>query len=234
MIDSYLGKVGPTWKGLFGSEQLFADGTKTIHNEDYLRQSIPETAAKVVSGFDKSDTGMPSYEGVITDAQIESLILYIKTLQAPPRPPNIVIIFTDDQGYADVGVFGAKGFKTPNLDRWRAKGGSSPNFHVAQPVCSASRTAYVDRVLSESVLAFTGRSGRGAARNQRERNDARRNAQAKGLRHRHGGQMALGRRHAIPADCVTGSTNTSACPTRTTCGTSHPEAKKGTYRRLCP
>jgi len=31
--------------------------------------------------------------------------------------PNIVIIFTDDQGYADVGVFGAKGFSTPNLDR---------------------------------------------------------------------------------------------------------------------
>jgi len=55
--------------------------------------------------------------------------------------PNIVIIFTDDQGYADVGVFGAKGFQTPNLDRLATQGRIFRNFHVAQPVCSASRTA---------------------------------------------------------------------------------------------
>ena len=53
--------------------------------------------------------------------------------------PNIVIIFTDDQGYADVGVFGAKGFVTPNLDRLASQGRIFRNFHVAQPVCSASR-----------------------------------------------------------------------------------------------
>src|SRR5213595_1077078 len=57
------------------------------------------------------------------------------------RLPNIVIIFTDDQGYADVGVFGAKGFQTPNLDRLATQGRIFRNFHVAQPVCSASRTA---------------------------------------------------------------------------------------------
>jgi arylsulfatase A len=55
--------------------------------------------------------------------------------------PNIVIIFTDDQGYADVGVFGARGFKTPNLDRLAKEGCIFRNFHVAQPVCSASRAA---------------------------------------------------------------------------------------------
>jgi arylsulfatase len=60
---------------------------------------------------------------------------------APGRPPNIVIVFTDDQGYADVGVFGAKGFQTPNLDRLAAEGATFRNFHVAQPVCSASRCA---------------------------------------------------------------------------------------------
>jgi len=53
--------------------------------------------------------------------------------------PNIVIVFADDQGYADVGVFGAKGFRTPNLDRLAAEGCVFRNFHVAQPVCSASR-----------------------------------------------------------------------------------------------
>src|ERR1700740_1484457 len=55
--------------------------------------------------------------------------------------PNIVIIFTDDQGYADVGKFGAEGFETPNLDRMADEGAVFRNFHVAQPVCSASRTA---------------------------------------------------------------------------------------------
>jgi len=53
--------------------------------------------------------------------------------------PNIVIILTDDQGYADVGVFGAKGFQTPNLDRLASQGCTFRNFHDAQPVCSASR-----------------------------------------------------------------------------------------------
>ena len=63
------------------------------------------------------------------------------TLGAGPRLPNMIIIFTDDQGYADVGVFGAKGFKTPNLDRLAKEGCKFTNFHVAQPVCSASRAA---------------------------------------------------------------------------------------------
>ncbi|HEY5913753.1 MAG TPA: sulfatase [Verrucomicrobiae bacterium] len=53
--------------------------------------------------------------------------------------PNIVIILTDDLGYADVGVFGAKGYQTPNLDRLASQGRTFRNFHDAQPVCSASR-----------------------------------------------------------------------------------------------
>ena len=78
---STLGKVGPTWKGLFGSQRTFADGSRTMANEAYLRESIREPAAKVVSGFEKSDTGMPSYEGVISDAHIEALVLYLKSLR---------------------------------------------------------------------------------------------------------------------------------------------------------
>ena len=57
------------------------------------------------------------------------------------RPPNVVIIFTDDQGYGDVGCYGAKGFTTPNLDRMAREGIRLTDFYVAQPVCSSSRTA---------------------------------------------------------------------------------------------
>ena len=68
-------------------------------------------------------------------------LLLIAAARAAERPPNVVIIFTDDQGYADVGVFGAKGFTTPNLDRMAKEGRRFTDWHAAQPVCSASRTA---------------------------------------------------------------------------------------------
>ena len=55
--------------------------------------------------------------------------------------PNIVIIYCDDVGYGDVGVLGAKGYTTPNLDRMAAEGVRFTRFYSAQPVCSASRTA---------------------------------------------------------------------------------------------
>jgi cytochrome c2 len=74
-------KVGPTWKGLFGSQREFKGGEPAIADEAYLRESMLEPTAKVVLGFEKNDTKMPSYAGVVTDAQIQALILYIKTLK---------------------------------------------------------------------------------------------------------------------------------------------------------
>jgi arylsulfatase A-like enzyme len=69
------------------------------------------------------------------------LLLAGSVALAADRPPNVVIIFTDDQGYADVGIFGAKGYSTPNLDRMAKEGRRFTDWHAAQPVCSASRTA---------------------------------------------------------------------------------------------
>jgi len=57
------------------------------------------------------------------------------------RPPNIVLIFCDDMGYADVGCYGAKGNKTPHIDRLARQGMRFTDFYVAQAVCSASRAA---------------------------------------------------------------------------------------------
>ncbi len=76
-----LGKVGPTWKGLFGSDVILARGDRVVADEIYLRESIWEPAAKVVKGYDTSDTSMPSYEGLLSDVQVDSLVLYLKSLK---------------------------------------------------------------------------------------------------------------------------------------------------------
>jgi len=55
------------------------------------------------------------------------------------RSPNIVLIFTDDQGYQDVGVYGSPNIKTPNLDQMAADGVRMTHYYAAQAVCSASR-----------------------------------------------------------------------------------------------
>ncbi len=59
--------------------------------------------------------------------------------QKTQTPPNIVLIFTDDQGYQDVGVFGSKNIATPNLDQMAADGVRLTSYYSAQAVCSASR-----------------------------------------------------------------------------------------------
>lgn len=65
--------------------------------------------------------------------------------------PNIVIIFTDDQGYADIGPLGAKDFDTPNIDRMAREGRLFTNFHSAQPVCSASRAGLLTGCYSNRI-----------------------------------------------------------------------------------
>jgi len=58
---------------------------------------------------------------------------------AATRPPNIVIIFADDLGYGDLGVYGHPLIKTPRLDRLAAEGLKLTSFYASAPVCSASR-----------------------------------------------------------------------------------------------
>lgn len=53
--------------------------------------------------------------------------------------PNIVLIVTDDQGYQDLGCFGGKEIKTPNLDRLAQEGVRLTNFYVTWPACTPSR-----------------------------------------------------------------------------------------------
>jgi len=71
--------------------------------------------------------------------------------------PNLVIIFTDDQGYQDVGCFGSPKIKTPHLDQMAKEGRRFTDFYVSAPVCTPSRASlltgcYAQRVSLPGVL----------------------------------------------------------------------------------
>jgi mono/diheme cytochrome c family protein len=80
--DASVSRLGPTFKGLFGSDRPYAKGVlRVIADEAYVRESILDPAAKVVAGYERGESGMPSYSGVLNEQQIESIVLFIKTLQ---------------------------------------------------------------------------------------------------------------------------------------------------------
>ncbi len=70
------------------------------------------------------------------------LAVLLGAVLSPPAlaadTPNVVVVFVDDLGYADIGPFGATKQKTPNLDRMAAEGMKLTSFYAA-PVCSVSR-----------------------------------------------------------------------------------------------
>lgn len=78
-------------------------------------------------------------------------LAFLLSAAAQERHPNVIIIFTDDQGYGDVGVFGAEGYETPNLDRMAAEGRKFTQWYASQPVCSASRTGLLSGCYSNRV-----------------------------------------------------------------------------------
>lgn len=58
------------------------------------------------------------------------------------RPPNIVVILADDQGWADLGIHGNTQARTPHLDRLARSGARFEHFYV-QPVCSPTRAEFL-------------------------------------------------------------------------------------------
>ncbi|NQU49109.1 MAG: sulfatase [Planctomycetes bacterium] len=75
----------------------------------------------------------------------------------PAQKPNVIIIFVDDQGYQDLGVYGSPNIKTPHLDKMAKEGMRFTNFYTASPVCTPSRAAlltgcYPQRVGDLNVL----------------------------------------------------------------------------------
>jgi len=62
-------------------------------------------------------------------------------VNAEPKPPNVVVIYIDDMGYADIGPFGGNPALTPHLNQMAAEGRKFTSFYVSQVVCSASRAS---------------------------------------------------------------------------------------------
>lgn len=60
---------------------------------------------------------------------------------ADERKPNFIVIFTDDQGYNDLGCFGSKTIETPHIDQLAEEGRKFTSFYVPCSVCSPSRAA---------------------------------------------------------------------------------------------
>ncbi len=77
--------VGPKWKGLYGAQRDFITdkGKKgtCVADDAYIRESILDPNAKKAPAYAKGEYAMPSFAGILSDAQISSLILYIQTLK---------------------------------------------------------------------------------------------------------------------------------------------------------
>jgi len=69
--------TGPTFKGIFSRTEVLADGSRQVVDENYIRESILNPQAKIVSGFQPV---MPTYQGILKDAEVDALVAYLKSL----------------------------------------------------------------------------------------------------------------------------------------------------------
>ena len=85
------------------------------------------------------------------------------------RRPNIIFIYADDMGYGDLGCYGARAIKTPNIDRMAAEGLRLTSFYSVSPICTPSRAALmtgryaarmgIDQMRLANVLFPTDKTG---------------------------------------------------------------------------
>ena len=71
------GKLGPTFKGLFGSIRTLEGGGQNVADETYIRRAVLQPGLEVAEGFDQE---MPSFMGILGAEDVESIVLFIKSL----------------------------------------------------------------------------------------------------------------------------------------------------------
>jgi cytochrome c oxidase subunit II len=74
------GQRGPALDGLFGSKVTLASGQSVVADQEYIRESILNPSAKIVSGFSAL---MPTYRTQLTSEQVNQLVEYVKSLGGP-------------------------------------------------------------------------------------------------------------------------------------------------------
>jgi cytochrome c oxidase subunit II len=72
---------GPSLAGIFGKPVQLEDGRSVIADEDYIRESILNSQAKIVSGFKPI---MPIFQGQVSEEQLNALVAYVKSLSQAP------------------------------------------------------------------------------------------------------------------------------------------------------
>ena len=95
--------------------------TEALKRRDFMRKVACGTAGMALSSYVHAAAGAQARERA--------------------GQPNFVVIFTDDQGYSDLGCFGSRNIKTPRVDRMAEEGMKFTDFYVAAPVCTPSRAA---------------------------------------------------------------------------------------------
>jgi cytochrome c oxidase subunit 2 len=86
------GLVGPDLTGLYGNQERLADGSTVLADENYLRESILNPMEQIVAGYAPA---MPSYEGQLTEDQVNQLIAFIKSLSDVDEPATMPADGTD-------------------------------------------------------------------------------------------------------------------------------------------
>ena len=92
------------------------------------------------------------------------------TLPAQPagaKPPNIVVIYIDDMGFGDLGVYGNSACPTPNIDRLAAQGTRFTQWYTNSPICSPSRAALMTGQAPQRWAIHSFIDGAAANRNRR-------------------------------------------------------------------
>ena len=94
-----------------------------------------------------------SFSGILT---LSALHIY-----SQPVRPNVVVILTDDMGYAGLQAFGHSEIPTPNIDRLCREGMEFTNFHATAPICVASWMGLLTGRYQERPWHLPGPDGRG-------------------------------------------------------------------------